>query len=65
MYYKSKSGRLIIGNGYMIDCEKLDINPAKYDSNSDDSFFEEIDEVEFSLLAQQVMDKISKKLGLK
>ena len=64
MYYKSKSGRLIVGNGYMIDREKLDINPSTYENHIDDAFFEEIEKGEFLMLAQEVMDKISKKLGL-
>lgn len=64
MYYKSKSGRLIVGNGYMIDREKLDINPSGYEHHIDDAFFEEIEKGEFLMLAQDVLDKISKKFGL-
>lgn len=64
MYYKSKKGRLIVGNGYMIDREKLDINPSKYEHHIDDAFFTEIEKGEFLMLAQEAMDKISKKLGL-
>lgn len=64
MYYKSKSGRLIIGNGRMLDRKELEITKAKYESHIDDAFYEEIEEGEFLMLAQEVMDKISKKLGL-